>query len=434
MMARKTKKTTAASTVRNIRRNSRKRYSGEEKIRIVLEGLRGEETVAELCRREGISESVYYRWSKEFLEAGKQRLVGNTKRGGGVGTQESCAQKKCTWLGERVGKLMRYSPAEKMEIIRLVERSTLAIKATLAELDVPRSTFYRWYLRYQESGPDGLSDRKAGPRQFWNRIPQAVREQVVQSALEQPAKSPRELAWHLTDTEEYFISESSVYRILKSYDLVASPVFQMITAGDHFEKPTRRVNEMWQTDFTQFKVIGWGWYYLCTILDDYSRYILAWRLSTNMATSDVEETLQKALNKTEITRVEVKHRPRLLSDNGPAFVSQALKEYLRRYRLKHIRGAPYHPMTQGKIERYHRSMKNVVKLQTFYFPWELEHTIENFVTYYNKERYHESLDNLTPADVYYGRAEEVKTRREQIKQETLEKRRQRHRQSVQDSH
>jgi len=79
-MVRKTSKTTAASTVRNIRRNSRKRHSGEEKIRIVLEGLRGEETVAELCRREGISESVYYRWSKEFLEAGKQRLVGNTKR------------------------------------------------------------------------------------------------------------------------------------------------------------------------------------------------------------------------------------------------------------------------------------------------------------------------------------------------------------------
>jgi len=79
-MTRKTKKTTAASTVRNIRRNSRKKYSGEEKIRIVLEGLRGEDTVAELCRREGISESVYYRWSKEFLEAGKQRLVGNTRR------------------------------------------------------------------------------------------------------------------------------------------------------------------------------------------------------------------------------------------------------------------------------------------------------------------------------------------------------------------
>jgi putative transposase len=172
---------------------------------------------------------------------------------------------------------MRYSPAEKLEIIRLVENSSLSIKATLAELEVPRSTFYRWYLRYQELGPDGLSDRKTGPRQFWNRIPQAVREQVVKVALEHPEKSPRELAWHLTDKEEYFISESSVYRILKSYELVTSPAFQMITAADRFEKPTGRVNEMWQTDFTQFKVIGWGWYYLCTILDDFSRYILAWR-------------------------------------------------------------------------------------------------------------------------------------------------------------
>jgi putative transposase len=151
-----------------------------------------------------------------------------------------------------------------------------------------------------------------------------------------------------------------------------------------------------------------------------------------MASSDVEETLQLALDKAEVTRVKVRHRPRLLSDNGPAFVSQALKEYLRRYQLSHIRGAPYHPMTQGKIERYHRSMKNVVKLQTFYFPWELEQTIEDFVVFYNNERYHESLDNLTPADVYFGRAEEVRTRRKEIKQATLEKRRQRHRRGVQD--
>ena len=135
-------------------------------------------------------------------------------------------------------------------------------------------------------------------------------------------------------------------------------------------------------------------------------------------------TLQRSQN---VTHVKVKHRPRLLSDNGPAFVSQALKEYLQRYRLKHIRGAPYHPMTQGKIERYHRSMKNVVKLQTFYFPWELEQAFEGFVTYYNNTRYHELLDNLTPADVYFGGAEEVKTRREQIKHVTLEKRRQWHR-------
>ena len=93
---------------------------------------------------------------------------------------------------------MRYTQAEKLEISRLVETSSLSVKDTLAQLDVPRSTFYRWYLRYQEMGPDGLADSKAGPRRFWNRIPQAVREQVVQKALEQPEKSPRELAWHIT--------------------------------------------------------------------------------------------------------------------------------------------------------------------------------------------------------------------------------------------
>jgi putative transposase len=180
---------------------------------------------------------------------------------------------------------MRYSPAEKLEIIRLVEESELPVKRTLEELEVARSTFYRWYDRYQAAGYDGLADQKPGPQQFWNRIPDSVRQQVVEVALERPDQSPRQLAWHLTDTEGYFISETSVYRILKSFDLITSPVFDVVKASDKFENPTKRVNEMWQTDFTQFKVYGWGWYYLCTILDDFSRYIIAWRLSSTMAGS-----------------------------------------------------------------------------------------------------------------------------------------------------
>ena len=204
----------------------------------------------------------------------------------------------------------------------------------------------------------------------------------------------------------------------------------MITAGDRFKNPTYRVNEMWQTDFTQFKVFGWGWYYLCTVLDDFSRYILSWRLSTTMAATDVEETLQMALDKNNITQIKVKHRPRLLSDNGPCFVSHALAKYLSRYKLTHVRSSPYHPMTQGKIERYHRSMKNVVKLDTYFFPWELEQAISGFVTFYNNDRYHESLDNMTPADVFYGRVQEVKNKREETKQKTLEQRRQYNRQTT----
>ena len=318
---------------------------------------------------------------------------------------------------------MRRSQAEKMEIIHLVEHSDLPITRTLDELDVPRSSFYRWYLKYQEDGYEGLADYKSSPRQFWNRIPDIVRDQVVQIALAHPDKSPRQLAWHITDTEGYFISESSVYRILKGFDLVASPVFMMVPAKDKYEKPTKRVNELWQTDFTHLKVQGWGWYYLSTVLDDYSRYILAWKLSKTMATKDVQDTLELALARTNLERVKVRHHPRLLSDNGPCYVSHELKRYLKQRHIEHIRGAPYHPMTQGKIERYHRSMKNVVKLQNYYYPWELDQAIEDFVDYYNHSRYHEALDNLTPEDVYFGRVEEVKSRRELIKEKTMQKRR-----------
>jgi putative transposase len=213
--------------------------------------------------------------------------------------------------------MTRYSQAEKMEIIRLVETSDLPVKQTLAELDVPRSTFYDWYRRYTERGYDGLAARQPPPQQFWNRIADQVREQVVDVALEKTELSPRQLAWHLTDTQGYFISESSVYRILKGYDLVTSPVFQIVSAKDKFDNPTRRVNELWQTDFTQFKIVDWGYYYLCTVLDDYSRYILSWRLAATMGSTDVEETLNIAVAKTGVQHIKVRHRPRLLSDNGP---------------------------------------------------------------------------------------------------------------------
>ena len=275
-------------------------------------------------------------------------------------------------------------------------------------------------MKYQEDGYEGLADDQSSPRQFWIQIPNTIRDQVVQIALARPEKSPRQLAWHITDTEGYFISESSVYHILKGFDLVASLVFMMVSAKDKYEKPTRKVNEMWQTDFTNLKVQGWGWYYTSTVLDDYSRYILAWKLSKTMATRDVQHTLELAVARTNLERVKVRHHPRLLSDNGPCYVSHELNCYLQRRRIEHILGAPYHRMTQGKIERYHRSMKNVVKLQNYYYPWELERSIEDFVDYYNYRRYHEPLDNLTPADVYFGRVEEVKTRREWIKEKTFQ--------------
>jgi transposase-like protein len=145
---------------------------------------------------------------------------------------------------------MRHTPAEKMEIIRLVEGSELGVKRTLRELDVPVSSFYRWYRAYREGGYEALEDRPPVPRRFWNRIPESERKRVVETALAYPALSPRELAWFITDTQGTFISESSVYRILKAMDLVTSPAYVVMSARDKFENPTHRVHELWQTDFS----------------------------------------------------------------------------------------------------------------------------------------------------------------------------------------
>ena len=241
-------------------------------------------------------------------------------------------------------------------------------------------------------------------------------------ALDRTELSPRELACHFTDDERYFVSESSVYRILKSHDLITSPAYVLLSASDRFKNPTRRVHELWQTDFTYFRIVGWGWYFLSTVLDEYSRYIITWRLTTTMAAADVTGTLEDALKITGLSEARVRHKPRLLSDNGPCYISGELKSWLKDRDMEHTRGAPYHPQTQGKIERYHRSMKNVIKLEHYYFPWELEKAIAEWVNHYNHERYHESLDNVTPADVYEGRRNDILDQRAIIKSRTLNQR------------
>jgi putative transposase len=319
---------------------------------------------------------------------------------------------------------VRRTAAEKMGFIHLVEGADLPVRASLRQLGVPRSTFYGWYQRFLEAGIDGLEDKQPARRASWNRIPKAIKDQVLELALERTDLSPRELSCSFTDEKGYFVSEASVYRILKAADLITSPAYVLLSASDAFKDPTKRVHEMWQTDFTYFRIIGWGWYYLSTVLDDYSRYIIAWKLSSTMSATDVKDTLDQAIAVTGVDQARIKHRPRLLSDNGPAYVSGELKEYLGERGMAHTRGAPYHPQTQGKIERYHRTMKNVVKLEHYYFPWELEAALRDFVQHYNNERYHESLDNVTPADVYFGRRHAVLSERAKVKRLTMQKRKQ----------
>lgn len=325
---------------------------------------------------------------------------------------------------------MRYPASEKIEIIRLVEQSHLPVRRTLDKIGIPRATFYRWYDLYQTGGPEALADRSPRPRRVWNRIPDAIRDKLVQLALDQPELSPRELAVHFTDTENYFVSEASVYRLLKAHDLITSPAFIVMKAADEFKDKTTAANQLWQTDFTYLKVAGWGWFYLSTVLDDFSRYIVAWKLCTTMTAGDVTDTLDLALQASGLDRVAVVHRPRLLSDNGASYVSGELAQWLDRESIRHVRGAPYHPMTQGKIERWHQTLKNRILLEHYYLPGDLQAEIETFVEHYNNRRYHESLDNLTPADVYTGQGEAIRLERQRIKRHTMMQRRLQHHQQA----
>ena len=323
---------------------------------------------------------------------------------------------------------MRYSASEKLEIIQLVEDSHLSARQTLAKIGIPRTTFYRWYDRYLQRDEAGLQDQSPKAEHVWNRIPDEVRRRVVDLALEETELSPRELAVTFTDRESYFVSEASVYRVLKAHDLITSPAFIVIKAASEFKDKTTAINQLWQTDFTYLKVLGWGWFYLSTILDDYSRYIISWKLCTNMRAEDVTDTLDLALQASGCDQVHVVHKPRLLSDNGSSYVSGDLAEWLQGKGMKHSRGAPYHPQTQGKIERWHQTLKNRILLENYFLPGDLEAQIEAFVDHYNHQRYHESLNNVTPSDVYFGRDKAILKQRERIKRKTLEARRLHHRQ------
>jgi len=181
---------------------------------------------------------------------------------------------------------MRYPASEKLEIIRIVEQAHLPAKQTLDRLGVSRRTFYRWYDRHLEGGPEALADRPSAPSRVWNRIPAEVNGQIIELALEQSELSPRELAVRFTDEKRY----ATVYRLLKAHDLITSPAY----VADRFHTQTTRANEMWQIDFTYFKIIGWGWMYQSTVLDDYSRYIIAWKLCSTMRAEDVTDTLDMA--------------------------------------------------------------------------------------------------------------------------------------------
>ena len=305
------------------------------------------------------------------------------------------------------------SAQEKSEVLARVEETKWGKRRLLAQLQVPRSTYYRWRARERQGKQECLA------RVPWNRLGPLEEAAVLAAARESPEWSSRQLATWITDHLGLSVGESTVYRILKKEGLVKPPVMQLL-AGKEYQRKTSGPHQMWATDASYFRVVGWGYYYMVTVMDDYSRSILAWKLQLDMTSDSLIQVVQLAIDATGMTEVPLADRTRLLSDNGPGYVSRASRDYLGLVGIRHILTAPYHPQTNGKLERYHQSIKQDVNQVPYEVPGDLEVATLGFVDYYNHRRYHKALSNVTPDDVLRGRREGILIRRREVKVQTLQ--------------
>jgi putative transposase len=310
----------------------------------------------------------------------------------------------------------------KLEILRAVQGSELPVKKVLSQLGISRSTYYRWRQRFRNQGQPGLHDMPPVRSRTWNQILPEERNKVLEISMLFPDWSSREVSCHITDNEGFTISESSVYRILKSEGLIQEVKQKTFPAGPEYRVKTSKPNQQWQTDATYLLIKNWGWYYLISVLDDFSRRILAWRLQSAMTAGDFSDVIEAAGESVGIDNISKEHRPRLVTDNGSALISKDFGRYLEIKGIGHILASPYHPQTNGKIERYHRSCKEQINLVVWESPEELRKEIAKFIEYYNTRRYHEALGNVTPDDVYFGRRDSIQTRRRKLKGKTLARR------------
>ena len=304
------------------------------------------------------------------------------------------------------------SAKDKATILAQVEDTSRGKRRVLILLGIPKSSYYRWRLGRADSG------NREKP---WNRITPAEEDKILVVAQESPELSSRQLSAWITDNAGFAVSESTVYRILRREGLVKRQETQPLAAKDSHTKTTGP-HQMWATDASYFRIVGWGYYYLVTVMDDYSRFILAWKLQKDMSANSLIEVVQDAVDATGMTDVPVEDRTKLLSDNGAGYVSRAFRNYLNLVGIGHILAAPFHPQTNGKVERYQQSLKREVNQLPYELPSELERAIAAFVDYYNYHRYHKALGDVTPADVLYGRREQILQRRKEVRIQTINRR------------
>ena len=304
------------------------------------------------------------------------------------------------------------SRAERAEVIDRVRTSSLPVSRVLRELGVPRSNYYRWIKQQRSPVPERVP---------WNRLSEVEEETVRGVARAYPEWSSRQVAAWITDNLEFSVSEASVYRLLRREGLVRR-LDVPDPAGEEYRFKTRGPHQLWATDASYFRVAGWGYYYMVSVMDDYSRFIPAWKLQVDMTSPSLIDVVQDAVDRTGMSDVPVEDRTKLLSDNGSGYISRAFQEYVQLVGIRHIFTAPYHPQTNGKLERYHQTLKRSVNQVVYDVPVDLQQAIGEFVEFYNHRRYHKALKDVTPSDMLEERRDQILARRKEAKTRSLERR------------
>ena len=292
---------------------------------------------------------------------------------------------------------------------RWSDQTEIATKRFIIWIGIAGSKYYDWKLRYGK-----VNEHNAWiPRDWW--LEEWEKKAIVDFHAQYPLEGYRRLAFMMIDADVVHVSPSSVYRVLSSKGLLQRWNRNPSKKGTGFEQPLRP-HEHWHIDISYINISG-TFYYLCSVLDGCSRAVIHWEIRSKMQESDVEIVLQRAREQYP------KARPRIISDNGPQFIAKDFKEFIRICGMTHVRTSPYYPQSNGKIERWHKSLKSECIRKKV--PLSLEdarRVVEEYVCHYNTVRLHSAIGYVTPMDKLSGRENEIFTERDLKLQKAREQR------------
>ena len=284
-------------------------------------------------------------------------------------------------------------------IRRWSEKTGIGAGRFLEWLGIRASKFYDWRDRY------GQVNEHNGwvPRDFW--LEQWEKDAIVDFHLKNPLEGYRRLTFMMLDQDVVAVSPSSVWRVLGQAGLLSKWKGKPSKKGTGFEQPPH-VHQHWHIDISYINISG-TFYYLCSVLDGYSRFIVHWDLRESMTETEIEIILERAKEQYP------EAKPRIISDNGPQFLAKDFKEFIRISGMTHVRTSPYYPQSNGKLERWHKSLKSeCIRPGTPLSPEDARRMIQHYVDHYNQVRLHSAIGFVTPLDMLAGRQAEIHAARD----------------------